>query len=139
MTKPIAKALEAQTAQREESQRVTFAMLKSKARSEEEILVTLGGEQFPMLYRAVGAQEWDALISNNPPNTEQKADGHSFNPDKFGPALLAKTCIDPKMTMKEWTVIWNSPDWSRGEITDLYTAALRLSNKGLDIPFTDKD
>jgi len=139
MPKQSQKALESQTAQREDSKRVTFDMLKEKSRVEEEVTIKLGDKELTMLFRAVGAKEWDRLISKNPPNTEQKSEGHSFNPDTFGPALLAATSVEPDLTVKQWSEIWNSDDWSRGEITDIYSEALKLANKGLDIPFTDND
>lgn len=139
MPKQSEEELKSKDEQRKESKRLTFDMLKEKSRTEEEVKVVLGGQEHTMLFRAVGAKEWDRLISKNPPTTEQKADGQAFNPDTFGPALLAASSVDPDLTVKQWSEIWNSDDWSRGEITDIYSAALRLSNKGLDIPFSEID
>jgi hypothetical protein len=131
--------LEAKSEQRKNSKRVTFAALRDKNRSETEIKLTLGEDEVTMLFRALGAKEWDRLIDKHPPTTVQKAEGNSFNPDKFGPALMSKVCIDPDMTATEWSQLWTSDDWSRGEITDLYTSALKLCNQGLDIPFIATD
>ena len=137
MTKTDADEVEAKTKQRENSKRATFEKLSAKTLTEKEITVTLGGEEYTMLFRAISAKRWDKLISQNPPNQEQKANGQTFNPDRFGPALLADVCVEPEMTAKQWGEIWTSPDWSRGEITDIYIAAMGICNKGLDIPFSE--
>lgn len=138
------KALEGQSAQREVSKRATFDMLKSKPRAEREVLLKIPGsdgeiQELSMLFRAIGSQEYDKLLGKNPPTLEQKADGAAYNVNTFGPALLSKVCIEPDMDTAQWTVIWNSPDWGRGEVMQLFLVAVELCNKGLDIPFIGND
>ena len=89
-----------------------------------------------MLFRSIGARDYDRLLAKHPPTTEQRAEGNSYNINTFGPALLAMVCIDPEMSAEQAGEIWNSSDWGRGEVMSLFSAAVELCNKGLDIPFT---
>jgi len=144
VVKPDLKALEGQNAQREASKRATFDMLKSKPRAEREVLLKIPGndgeiQELSMLFRAIGSQDYDKLLGKNPPTLEQKADGAAYNVNTFGPALLSKVCIEPDMDTAQWSVIWNSPDWGRGEVMQLFLVAVELCNKGLDIPFIGND
>lgn len=138
------KALEGQSAQREASKRATFDLLKSKPRAEREVLLKIPGsdgeiQELSMLFRAIGSQEYDKLLGKNPPTLEQKAEGAAYNVNTFGPSLLSKVCIEPDMDTAQWTTIWNSPDWGRGEVMQLFLVAVELCNKGLDIPFIGND
>lgn len=134
----------ARNEQRDASKRATFDLLKMKPRAEREVLLKIPGEdgeiqELSMLFRAIGSQEYDKLLSKNPPTLEQKADGSAYNVNTFGPSLLSKVCIEPDMDTAQWTVIWNSPDWGRGEVMQLFLVAVELCNKGLDIPFIGND
>jgi hypothetical protein len=134
-------ALQAQNAQREQAKRATFEMLVKKPRLEREVPVKIprdDGEmsEVVMLFRAVGARDYDRLLTKHPPTTEQRAEGSSYNINTFGPALISRVCIDPEMSEEQTAEIWNSSDWGRGEVMSLFSAAVELCNKGLDIPFT---
>ncbi len=134
------KLTEAKEAQRQASKRATLDMFKAKKRSERELKVILPGEDGPeevtMLFRALGFKEYDDLIAAYPPTMEQKADGEPFNTDEFAPALLHAVIVDPQLEITDWKEIWNSDVWSRGELQQLYSNALGICTKGLDIPFT---
>jgi len=144
MPKQETEALKSRTQQRESSKRATFDLLKNKPRAEREVLLRIPDEsgvvqEVTMMFRAIGSQEYDKLLTKNPPTTEQKADGGSYNVNTFGPDLLAHVCIEPEMDKKEWLEVWNSADWNRGEIMQLFLVAVELCNKGLDIPFSETD
>ena len=137
-------ALESQSAQRDGSRRATFEMLVKKPRLEREVPVKIPGDygeqqEVVMLFRAIGARDYDRLLTRHPPTTEQRADGLSYNLNSFGPALIARVCIDPEMSEEQAGEIWNSADWGRGEVMSLFSAAVDLCNRGLDIPFTAAD
>lgn len=87
--------------------------------------------------RAIGAKDYDDLIAKHPPTSEQKKEGGSYNVDTFAPALISACSHDPKLTPNEAAEIWNSPDWSRGEIMELFLASVEVCSKGLDVPFTE--
>ena len=142
MPKQDAEEVTRRSKQSEESKRATFASLKSKPRAEREVLLRLPNEdgeyeEMSMLFRSIGSQDYDKLLTKNPPTQEQKAEGGSYNVNTFGPALLARVCVDPDMTMKQWTEIWNSDAWNRGEMMQVFLAAVELCNKGLDIPLSE--
>ncbi len=144
MPKQVTEELESRTHQSENSKRATFDLLKNKPRAEREVVLRLPNaegdfDEMTMLFRAIGSQEYDKLLSKNPPTQEQKADGGSYNVNTFGPGLLSKVCIEPDMDQKQWAEIWNSPDWNRGEMMQLFLVAVELCNRGLDIPLSETD
>lgn len=113
----------------------TFDKLISKHRAEQKVVIALGeDEDVELLFRAIGYKAYDKMITDCPPTTSQKADGSIYNPNKFGPALLASVCVDPDMTIDQWSEIWTSDEWSKGEVTQIFVIAGELCNKGLDIP-----
>ena len=135
-----AEAVQARSQQSQAAKRATFEMLVKKPRLEREVPVKIPGDdgemaEAVMLFRAIGAREYDRMLTRHPPTTEQRSEGASYNLNTFGPALLAQVCIDPEMSEEQAGEIWNSSDWNRGEVMSLFSAAIELCNKGLDIPF----
>lgn len=86
--------------------------------------------------KALGSQAYDDLLASNPPTAEQKKDGNTYNPDAFAPALIAACLVEPKLSEEEAATLWTSPEWSRGEVTELFLACIEVCSKGLDVPFT---
>lgn len=117
--------------------RATFAAFQSKKRVEREVTLTVNDEEMTLLFRAIGSAEYDKLIAKCPPTYEQKAAGTTYNIDKFGPVILAKVCVDPDLTQEQWEEIWNSENWNRGEIMQMFFVATELCNRGFDIPFNE--
>jgi hypothetical protein len=134
--------LAAANAQRSEARnRATFDMLVKKRHLEREVPIKIPGDdgeltEVTMLFRAIGARDYDRLMTKHPPTTEQRAEGSNYNIHTFGPALIARVCVDPEISEQDTLQIWNSSDWNRGEVMSLFTAAVEICNKGLDIPFT---
>lgn len=136
-TSEESKTATARRRQSAASKRATFEMLKGKKRREREISFEIGdGNVATMLLVAIGAQDYDRLVSKHPPTTEQRIDGGSYNINTFAPALLSAVIQEPDMTPKEWEEIWNSPDWNRGEVIDLFSAVANLCVQGLDVPLS---
>jgi hypothetical protein len=125
--------VQAQHAQRTRAKRATLDQLRKKGRTAKEFDAKLNGEDVSFLFKAIGSVEYDQMITAAPPTTQQKAEGASYNQDKFAPALLAKVCIEPELTVEEWTEIWTSPDWSRGEVGQLFWTCVELCNDGLSL------
>lgn len=134
MTEPKTK-LEAQTKQRAISRRATLEQLRNKKRAEREIFVRLSADEEPVsfLFRALGGQDYDKLVTKCPATTEQVAQGGTYDPERFAPMLLSRVCVEPALDEAEWKELWTSTDWSRGEAGDLFFAAVQLCNKGLDV------
>lgn len=137
------KDIEARQKQSNGSKRATLDLLKNKKRATHEFSLYLDDEdgekiEVTMVFQAIGMAEYDKLVSKHPPTSEQRADGNSFNMDTFAPALIAACAVEPEMTVADAKEIWNSPDWSRGDVMVLFRNAVDLNNRGLDIPFNEK-
>ena len=130
-----AKKVEARAQQRNNSKTATLDLLKGKKRQQDTFKIWVDSSEVEMTFQAIGAIEYDKLVSKHPPTTEQRADGAAFNLDTFAPALIAAVSSDPEISLSDAKEIWNSNDWSRGEVITLYRKAVDLCNRGLDIPF----
>lgn len=132
--------LKSRAAQRDASKRATYDLLRSKKRAEQELTFTIdagnGKQEITLLFRAIGSQEYDALLTKNPPTNEQKAEGQTYNIHTFAPHLISEVCVEPDMSKGEWQDIWDSPDWNRGETMDIFFTAVNLCNQGISIPPT---
>lgn len=121
-------------------QRATLDLLRNKRPREKEVTLNFpadggGTEAATFLFRSISAKEWELMVSKHKPTSAQRADGQSLNPDTFPPALLARVCVDPPLTESEWSEIWSSDEWNRGELGDFFSAAYALCTEGFDIPF----
>jgi len=133
----VKEELAAKDAQRAGAKRATFDKLRSKKRAELEFTTTLtttdGPEELSFLFRSMGSQAYDELITRHPPTTAQKAKNQSFNMDTFAPVLLSRVSAEPSLSVAEWTEIWTSEDWNQGEVSALFWTAVELCNRGLDV------
>lgn len=98
-----------------------------------------GTIELTLRYRAIGSKEYDDLVAKYPPTTAQKKEGAAYNVDLFAPALISAVSLEPKLSFDDAKVIYESPEWSGGEVGGLFIEALKLCNAGLDIPFTGTD
>jgi hypothetical protein len=142
MPNATAKTAEARQKQSQQSKRATLDMLKNKPRSTTEFSLYLsdgngGTTEVTLKFQAIGMQAYDKLVGKHPPNTEQRAEGSSFNINTFAPALIAACSMEPEITPAEAKEIWDSEEWSRGDVMVLFRNAVDLNNRGLDIPFSD--
>jgi len=127
------KVESAREEQRAASKRATLDLLRSKKRQEKDIPFVVNGEEVSFLFRSISAHEYDKLITNCPPNTEQRASGSTYNINNFAPALLAQVIVEPEISRDQWSEIWKSPDWNRGELMSLFGEAVDLCNTGLKL------
>lgn len=140
--------LQVQAARNQQSardkKRATFEMLGRKRRAEEEISLRVPNEdgdveEVTLLFRAIGAKDYDNLVSSHPPTMEQKAEGQYYNGDTFAPALVAACLAEPVLSEAQVKDIWTSSSWNRAEVMTLFTTALGVCMKGFDVPFTETD
>jgi hypothetical protein len=141
MPNATAKTAEARQKQSQASKRATLDMLKNKPRSTTEFTLFLsdgngGTTEATLKYQAIGMRAYDRLVSKHPPKPEQRAEGNSFDIDTFAPALIAACAVDPEISPSEAKEIWDSDDWSRGDVMVLFRNAVELNNRGLDVPFS---
>jgi hypothetical protein len=142
MASTAAKTTEARQKQSQASKRATLDMLKNKPRSTTEFSLYLtdgngGTNEVTLKYQAIGMRAYDKLVAKHPPKPEQRAEGASFDMDTFAPALIAACSVEPEMSISEAKEIWDSEDWSRGDVMVLFRNAVELNNRGLDIPFSE--
>ncbi len=140
-TSTAAKTVESRQKQSQASKRATLDQLVNKPRSTTEFSLFLsdgngGTNEVTLKYQAIGMRAYDRLVSKHPPKPEQRAEGSSFDIDTFAPALIAACSVEPEMTPSEAKAIWDSEDWSRGDVMVLFRNAVELNNRGLDIPFS---
>jgi hypothetical protein len=141
MPTTAAKTTEAQQKQSQAQKRATVDALVNKPRSTTEFSLFLndgdgGSNEVTLKYQAIGMRAYDRLVAKHPPKPEQRAEGASFDIDSFAPALIAACSVDPEITPAESKQIWDSEDWSRGDVMVLFRNAVELNNRGLDIPFS---
>lgn len=123
-------------------QRATSELLLKKRPVEKEVVLNVQGEdgnpeELTMLFRAISHRDYDDLMAKHKPTANQQKDGYAYNPDTFGPALVARVCVDPALSEEDAKAIWDSDEWNRGEISTLFSAAVDVCMRGADIPFTE--
>lgn len=119
----------------------TFKSLMAKRRRRDVLKIPTWDEngeptELVIKLQAIGGVEYDDLISHHRPTTQQKNDGAIYNIDTFAPALVSATTIDPALTYQEAMQLWNSDEWSGGELSAWFGACLRINNGGVDLPFS---
>lgn len=92
--------------------------------------------EYVFTLRAIGSKAYDVLVGMHPPTADQKKEGAAYNPDSFGPALISACSVSPSLTANEAKELWESDEWSRGEVMELFVAAVEVNSRGLDVPFT---
>lgn len=143
-TSAQSKNAEARQKQSQADKRATMDLLLNKPRSTTEFSLYLsdgngGTNEVTLKYQAIGMREYDRLVGKHPPKPDQRAEGSSFDIDTFAPALIAACAVEPEISPQQAKEIWDSPEWSRGDVMVLFRNAVELNNRGLDIPFSDND
>lgn len=133
------KAVIARRKQSDASKTATLEKLLSKPRATTTFTVHIDGEELEMKFQSIGAGAYDKLVSKHPPTNSQRVDGASFNMDTFAPALIAACSVEPDIEPDQAKQLWESEDWSRGELMVLFRNAVEINNKGIDIPFSESD
>lgn len=121
------------------SKKSTLEKLKSKKARTRTIEVVVDGETLEMTFRALSAHDLDALQAKHKPTMEQRGRGFAFNPNTFAPALVAACSVEPKMSEEDTEEIWNSEEWSSGELTQLFDACTSLCMEGMQVSFSKSD
>jgi len=141
MPNSTAKTVEARQKQSQQSKRATLDELVNKPRSTTEFSLYLGDgnggtNEVTLKYQAIGMRAYDKLVAKHPPKPDQRAEGSSFDIDTFAPALIAACSVEPEISPAQAKEIWESDDWSRGDVMVLFRNAVELNNRGLDVPFS---
>lgn len=78
-----------------------------------------------MTFRSIGRKAYDALVLEHPPRDEDKEHDYQYNPETFTPALIAASCIEPRMTLDDALDIFDN--WNGTEIMELFFAAVEVN------------
>lgn len=127
-------AVAGQEAQRREAKRATFERFMDRKPFEAEFQLALGADPLELdtlLFRSIGSVAYDKLIDDCPPTKEQLANNATYNQDKFMPSLLAKVCVDPLLSVEQWSKIIGSENYGRGEVNELFFSAVGVCNRQL--------
>lgn len=119
--------------------RLSHAEFVKKPARTKEVEITFGDEPATVLLRAIGNTTYDRLLTEHPPTKEQKEEDATYNPDTFAPALIASVLAEPKLTVEEATEMYNSDEWSRGELLNLFTECIIVCSEGLKVDPTRLD
>lgn len=96
------------------------------------------------VFEAIGPPAYRALVAAHPPSAEQLADYEAklkeqaekdlgerefvdppiFNLETFGPALIAASCISPRLTVEQLQVELESDRWNIAEVQALFDGAM---------------
>lgn len=81
-------------------------------------------------FRSIGRKAYDRLIDEHPPTDKQKEEAAEagnpapYNGETFAPALVAASCVEPKMTVEDAKEIFE--EWNQSESFSLFMAAMRV-------------
>jgi hypothetical protein len=136
MSDTTVKIQAARNEQSEASKKSTLDRLKSKKPRRQTITLEVDGEELEMTFQAISYKELDALQAKHQPTQSQRVEGAIYNRNTFPPALIAACSVDPEISERDARDIWESEDWSSGELNTLFNAVSDLCMKGLNVPFT---
>lgn len=113
--------------------------LLSKKRRTTEVSIDIDGDLVTLMFEAISSHEMDALITRNPPTKEQRGRGLSYNPNTLNPELVAMCSVKPRLSKEATRDMWNSENWSAGELNQLSDTCLTLCSEGFGSSFTKND
>jgi hypothetical protein len=82
-------------------------------------------ETVELRFRAMSRVAYDKLVDRHPPTEAQKKDGQTTNVETFGPALIAATLVEPKLTEDEVRKLQET--WNMAEASILFNTALGVN------------
>ncbi len=90
-------------------------------------------------FEDLGRKRFEDLWKTCPPTDEQRELGYEWNPDDFGPVIIAASCIaagsSGGLTLDEATEIYNG--WSTAEAEMLVMTAVNANMGATSIPFSE--
>lgn len=115
------------------------ALLLGKPKTRETFTVYVGegddASEIELTIEALSMKEYDKLLAKYPPTDEEARKGLTYELDKFAPALIAASLIDPAMTLAQAKSLWTAENWSRGDIEGIFTKVLQVNHRENTVPF----
>lgn len=115
----------------------------------DEAKAAVEAETVEMLFESIGRRRREKLVDAHPPTQEDEEAAEEayalarataerpefvakqparYNADGYSLALVAASCVDPKMTEDEWREL--TDDWTDGEFQVVWMAALAVNQDG---------
>ena len=85
-------------------------------------------------FQDIGRKKFEDEWKSCPPTDEQRELGYEWNPDEFGPIILAAASLEPKLTLKEAQEIYD--EWSTAEAEMLVMSAIYANMGVSSIPLS---
>ncbi len=82
------------------------------------------------VFEDLGRKRFEDLWKTCPPTDEQREEGYEWDPDAFGPLIIATACIQPELTLEEATDMYDN--WSTAEAEILLMTAINV-NMGMSV------
>lgn len=100
---------------------------------------TIDDVEVTIHFRAIGRKLYDTMLNKCPPSTKQRADGAVYDQEAFAPMLLEKVVTVPAMSEVQWRNLWNSDEWGRSELADLFFTGVEVCSQPLNLPPGETD
>lgn len=113
------------------------AGLEAELEAAEEVVAE---ESVTFVFKALGRKVVEVLMKKHRPTASQVAEFQEiledqglpkqtlqFNEDTFPPALLSACCVTPKMTTEEAQALWDSENFSRGDLSAMFQSAWNIN------------
>src|SRR3954463_7264417 len=120
MAETAVKKQAARNSQSKASKRATIDVLKNKQRANTEFSIYIESQELTIKFQSIGAVAYDKLIAKHPPKPEQRVEGAMYNIESFAPALIAACSVDPEISPADANELWQSDNWSRGDLMVLF-------------------
>lgn len=117
----------------------TLDDLRHKPRRSKEVEVPFGDDVVTVTVHSINTRAYDDLVGEHPPSKKDKEQGAAWNVDTFAPALIARCTSQPALTEEDAKALWESDDWSRGELFDWFMACIDVCNSGMRVPTSASD
>lgn len=88
------------------------------------------------VFTSIGREIYEKMLGECKPNKIQKQEGAVFNPDTFGPRLIAASATKPEINVEQITEMFASPEWNAAELAKLFLAAQEANVESPDIPLS---
>lgn len=98
-----------------------------------------GVRQVRLKFQGLDGDAYDELVAAHPPKRKQADKGATWDSDTFPPALIAAVSVIPTMTVEQARELYKAKNWAAGEMLNLFSEALAVCSRGLDVPFNAGD
>lgn len=124
----------------ENNEKVALLLGKPKTRETFKIYIGSGDDksEIELTVEALSMKDYDKLIAKYPPTDEEKLKGLTYELETFAPALISASLTDPDMSLAQAKKLWNSENWSRGDVEGIFTKVLQVNHRESTVPFNKR-